>query len=114
MDAPLFLFTYIRVSDPLGVQGRKFYTYGPDGCYQVCEKTDSFCYVASSYDVPICLQIWEGPLSGKRIVIILWNRCSKAATITAKWDMMGLESLTSASVRDLWKVNMATLSFFSC
>lgn len=67
--------------DPLGIQGRKVYSTGTDGC----------------------LQVWAGPLSGHRIVVALWNRCSKAATITAGWDALGLESSTSVSVRDLWQ-----------
>ncbi|KAK6131843.1 hypothetical protein DH2020_034417 [Rehmannia glutinosa] len=49
--------------DPLGVQGRKVDTYGPDGCYQ----------------------IWAGPLTEQRTVVAFWNRCSKPATITANW-----------------------------
>ncbi|XP_058007906.1 alpha-galactosidase 3 isoform X3 [Hevea brasiliensis] len=67
--------------DPLGVQGRKVYTAGTDGC----------------------LQVWAGPLSGNRLVVALWNRCSKAATVTAKWNVLGLESGTSVSVRNLWQ-----------
>ncbi|KAJ9160456.1 hypothetical protein P3X46_025856 [Hevea brasiliensis] len=67
--------------DPLGVQGRKVYTAGTDGC----------------------LQVWAGPLSRNRLVVALWNRCSKAATITARWDVLGLESGTIVSVRDLWQ-----------
>nr|XP_016477460.1 PREDICTED: alpha-galactosidase 3-like [Nicotiana tabacum] len=67
--------------DPLGVQGRRVYAAGPDGCEQV----------------------WAGPLSGNRLAIVLWNRCSKAATITAKWGAIGLQSSISVSVRDLWK-----------
>lgn len=66
--------------DPLGVQGRKVYAYGPDGCSQV----------------------WAGPLSGQRLAVVLWNRCSKPRTITAKWNSLGLESSTSVSIRDLW------------
>ncbi|KAL0321771.1 UNVERIFIED_CONTAM: Alpha-galactosidase 3 [Sesamum calycinum] len=66
--------------DPLGVQGRKVYSYGPDGCYQV----------------------WAGPLSGERLAVVLWNRGSKPATITAKWASLGIESSTSVSIRDLW------------
>lgn len=49
-------------------------------------------------------QVWAGPLSGQRLVVALWNRCSKAATITAPWGVLGLESSTSVSVRDLWQV----------
>ncbi|KAG5558117.1 hypothetical protein RHGRI_008137 [Rhododendron griersonianum] len=67
--------------DPLGVQGRKVYVSGTDDC----------------------LQVWAGPLTGHRIAVVLWNRCSKAATITAAWGALGLESSTSVSVRDLWK-----------
>ncbi|KAL0303960.1 UNVERIFIED_CONTAM: Alpha-galactosidase 3, partial [Sesamum radiatum] len=74
--------------DPLGVQGRKVHTYGPDGCYQV----------------------WAGPLTGQRYVIALWNRCSKPATITAEWTAIGLESSASYSVRDLWKHEYVSLN----
>ncbi|KAG6402048.1 hypothetical protein SASPL_138918 [Salvia splendens] len=67
--------------DSLGVQGRKIYAYGPDSSYQV----------------------WAGPLSGQRLAVVLWNRGSKASSITVKWDVLGLESSISVSVRDLWK-----------
>ncbi|KAL5569623.1 hypothetical protein UlMin_026198 [Ulmus minor] len=67
--------------DPLGVQGRKVNVTGPDGCSQV----------------------WAGPLSGQRFVVVLWNRCSNATTITATWKSLGLQSSTSVSVRDLWQ-----------
>ncbi|XP_042013413.1 alpha-galactosidase 3-like [Salvia splendens] len=67
--------------DSLGVQGRKVYSYGPDNSYQV----------------------WAGPLSGQRLTVVLWNRGSKASSITVKWDVLGLESSISVSVRDLWK-----------
>ncbi|KAL0401101.1 UNVERIFIED_CONTAM: Alpha-galactosidase 3, partial [Sesamum latifolium] len=74
--------------DPLGVQGRKVHTYGPDGCYQV----------------------WAGPLTGQRYVVALWNRCSKPSTITAEWAAIGLESSASCSVRDLWKHEYVSLN----
>ncbi|KAI0519325.1 hypothetical protein KFK09_006768 [Dendrobium nobile] len=67
--------------DPLGVQGRKVSVAGNNNCTQV----------------------WAGPLSGERTVVVLWNRCSDAAKITAKWEILGLETSTSFSVRDLWK-----------
>ncbi|KAH7853507.1 hypothetical protein Vadar_003357 [Vaccinium darrowii] len=67
--------------DPLGVQGRKVYVSGTDGC----------------------LQVWAGPLTGHRMAVVLWNRCSKAATIAAAWGALGFESSTTVSVRDLWK-----------
>ncbi|KAL3834764.1 hypothetical protein ACJIZ3_009500 [Penstemon smallii] len=80
--------------DPLGVQGRKVYAYGPDGCFQV----------------------WAGPLSEQRMSVVLWNRCSKSGTITAKWGTLGLESSTSVSIKDLWKheyVSQNSISSFS-
>ncbi|XP_073305892.1 alpha-galactosidase 3 [Primulina huaijiensis] len=67
--------------DSLGVQGRKVYSYGPGGCYQ----------------------IWAGPLSDQRLAVVLWNRCSKSAIITAKWNKLGLQSSISVSIKDLWK-----------
>ncbi|THF94513.1 hypothetical protein TEA_026509 [Camellia sinensis var. sinensis] len=67
--------------DPLGVQGRKVHVAGTNDCRQV----------------------WAGPLTGQSLAVALWNRCSKAATITAAWGTLGLESSTSVSVRDLWK-----------
>ncbi|KAK6932928.1 Glycoside hydrolase, family 27 [Dillenia turbinata] len=67
--------------DPLGIQGRKISVEGSNDCQQV----------------------WAGPLSGNRLVVALWNRCSEAANITAKWESLGLESTSTVSVRDLWK-----------
>jgi len=67
--------------DTLGVQGRKVSAEGLDGCRQV----------------------WAGPLSGGRLAVVFWNRCSEATSITAKWDTIGLESTVAVSVRDLWK-----------
>ncbi|QCD91272.1 alpha-galactosidase [Vigna unguiculata] len=40
---------------------------------------------------------------GIRLVVALWNRCSKVATITASWEALGLESGIHVSVRDLWQ-----------
>nr|KJB72965.1 hypothetical protein B456_011G207400 [Gossypium raimondii] len=67
--------------DSLGVQGRKVYVSGEANC----------------------LQVWAGPLSGNRLVVAFWNRCLKAATITARWEVLGLESSTNVSIRDLWQ-----------
>ncbi|KAJ6831627.1 alpha-galactosidase 3 [Iris pallida] len=67
--------------DPLGVQGRKVTSAEENGCSQV----------------------WAGPLSGGRLVVNLWNRCSKPVTVAAKWEVLGLDASTSVSVRDLWK-----------
>ncbi|KAI9110708.1 hypothetical protein K1719_018146 [Acacia pycnantha] len=67
--------------DSLGVQGRKVQVSGKDGCCQV----------------------WAGPLSGNRLVVALWNRCSQVSTITASWNVLGLQSGTQVSIRDLWQ-----------
>ncbi|XP_027361750.1 alpha-galactosidase 3 isoform X2 [Abrus precatorius] len=72
--------------DSLGVQGRKVQIAGADGCRQV----------------------WAGPLSGNRLVVALWNRCTKVATVTASWEALGLESGVHVSVRDLWQHKVVT------
>ncbi|XP_075670612.1 alpha-galactosidase 3 isoform X1 [Castanea sativa] len=80
--------------DSLGVQGRKVNVTGTDGC----------------------LQVWAGPLSGHRLVVALWNRCSKGAIITALWETLGLQSGTSVAIRDLWQhiyVTGSAVSSFS-
>eukprot|EP00252_Welwitschia_mirabilis_P013804 TRINITY_DN3042_c0_g1_i1.p1 TRINITY_DN3042_c0_g1~~TRINITY_DN3042_c0_g1_i1.p1 ORF type:complete len:403 (+),score=77.17 TRINITY_DN3042_c0_g1_i1:501-1709(+) len=63
--------------DPLGAQGRK---------------------VAKNGD----LEVWAGPLSNKRVAVILWNRGNGMATITANWADIGLPSNAVAQARDLW------------
>ncbi|KAG6476925.1 hypothetical protein ZIOFF_066173 [Zingiber officinale] len=67
--------------DPLGIQGRKIYSQGNDGCSQV----------------------WAGPLSESRVVVALWNRCSEVVTITVSWEILGLDIAASFSLRDIWK-----------
>ncbi|ERN05380.1 alpha-galactosidase 3 [Amborella trichopoda] len=67
--------------DPLGIQGRKVSAEGSD----------------------YCSQVWAGPLSGNRMVVALWNRCSEPVTIKAKWETIGLHSSASVLMRDLWK-----------
>ncbi|CAL9776424.1 unnamed protein product [Musa acuminata subsp. burmannicoides] len=64
--------------DPLGVQAKKVRMYG-----------DS--------------EVWAGPLSGYRTVVILLNRSPEFRTITAQWDDIGLPPNTVVEVRDLWK-----------
>ena len=61
-------------------------------------------------DKLVWFQVWAGPLSGQRLAVVLWNRGSKASSITVKWDVLGLESSISVSVRDLWKVGRYNLS----
>ncbi|BBN09172.1 alpha-galactosidase [Marchantia polymorpha subsp. ruderalis] len=49
------------------------------------------------------VQVWSGPLSGDRTVLLLWNRSKKAFNIKASWSDIGLPSGTPVTVRDLWK-----------
>jgi len=48
------------------------------------------------------LQVWSGALSKNRCAVVLFNRSTKEAQITANWEKIGLATGTSASVRDLW------------
>jgi alpha-galactosidase len=71
--------------DPLGVQGRKVLTF-PRGL--------------SSGEK---LEIWAGPLSGERLVVLLWNRANSAEVVTFTLNQVGLDARTPVTVRDLWK-----------
>eukprot|EP01018_Ginkgo_biloba_P033905 Gb_08854 [translate_table: standard] len=64
--------------DPLGIQGQK----------------------VSKHDD---LEVWAGRLSNQRVVVILWNRSSSRATITAKWEHIGLHPSVEVRVRNLWR-----------
>ncbi|XP_048438309.1 alpha-galactosidase-like isoform X1 [Pyrus x bretschneideri] len=48
------------------------------------------------------MQVWAGPLSGKRVVVVLWNRGGSLAPITVTWEEIGLSPDTPVIVRDLW------------
>uniref|UniRef100_A0ACD5YZK8 Uncharacterized protein n=1 Tax=Avena sativa TaxID=4498 RepID=A0ACD5YZK8_AVESA len=67
--------------DSLGIQGRKVLSQGKGGCREV----------------------WAGPLSGKRLAVTLWNRCSETVNITMRLPDVGLDGSYAYSVRDLWK-----------
>ncbi|KAM0920320.1 hypothetical protein ACQ4PT_007595 [Festuca glaucescens] len=67
--------------DSLGVQGRRILSQGEGGCGEV----------------------WAGPLSGKRLAVTLWNRCSETVNITMTLADVGLDGSSAYSVRDLWK-----------
>ncbi|OMO65116.1 Glycoside hydrolase, clan GH-D [Corchorus olitorius] len=64
--------------DPLGVQGRKIRFKGG-------------------------LEIWAGPLSRGRLVVVLWNRSHSRKPISFGWREIGLHPLRPCLVRDLWK-----------
>lgn len=48
------------------------------------------------------LEVWAGPLSGNRKVVVLWNKLAYKAKITASWSDLGLNSTTTVRARDLW------------
>ncbi|XP_058779359.1 alpha-galactosidase-like [Vicia villosa] len=48
------------------------------------------------------LEVWAGPLSDNKLAVILWNRSSSKATVTASWSDLGLKPGTSVDARDLW------------
>ncbi|CAN6195390.1 unnamed protein product [Urochloa humidicola] len=47
-------------------------------------------------------EVWAGPLSGGRVAMILWNRGSTEASITAAWSSIGLNASTVVDAHDLW------------
>jgi alpha-galactosidase len=49
------------------------------------------------------LEVWAGPLSKSRIVVLLLNRSVIKSTISAYWADLGISTDTSMEVRDLWK-----------
>ncbi|XP_010245336.1 PREDICTED: alpha-galactosidase-like [Nelumbo nucifera] len=63
--------------DPLGVQGRKIRSQAGLG-------------------------VWAGPLSGRRVVVVLWNRSWARAPITVGWREVGFSPFSPVIVRDLW------------
>ncbi|KAH1233948.1 Alpha-galactosidase [Glycine max] len=48
------------------------------------------------------LEVWAGPLSNNKVAVILWNRSSSKAKVTASWSDIGLKPGTSVEARDLW------------
>ena len=48
------------------------------------------------------LEVWAGPLSGGRTVVVLFNRYYKSSSITAEWSSIGLDPDQKMSVRDVW------------
>ncbi|KAL2600965.1 hypothetical protein AAZV13_10G141400 [Glycine max] len=48
------------------------------------------------------LEVWAGPLSDNKVAVILWNRSSSNATVTASWSNIGLKPGTMVDAKDLW------------
>jgi alpha-galactosidase len=63
--------------DPLGVQGHRVWKEGTS-------------------------EIWLKPLSGGRQALLLFNRATASATITATWDMLGRPAGATLRLRDVW------------
>ncbi|KAJ1265361.1 hypothetical protein BS78_08G070900 [Paspalum vaginatum] len=47
-------------------------------------------------------EVWAGPLTGGRVAVVLWNRGSAEASITAYWSSIGLNESTVVDAHDLW------------
>ncbi|GLU06297.1 hypothetical protein SLE2022_233400 [Rubroshorea leprosula] len=48
------------------------------------------------------LEVWAGPLADNKVAVVLWNRGSSTANVTAYWSDIGLNSSTVVDARDLW------------
>uniref|UniRef100_A0A1J3FXT7 Alpha-galactosidase n=1 Tax=Noccaea caerulescens TaxID=107243 RepID=A0A1J3FXT7_NOCCA len=49
------------------------------------------------------LQVWAGPLSGYRVVLLLLNRGPSRSPITAFWDDIEIPANSIVEARDLWE-----------
>ncbi|GAU29014.1 hypothetical protein TSUD_165320 [Trifolium subterraneum] len=56
------------------------------------------------------LEVWAGPLNNNKVAVVLWNRSSSNATVTASWSDIGLEQGTIVDARDLWEHSTQSLS----
>ncbi|KAK8687400.1 hypothetical protein V6N13_086222 [Hibiscus sabdariffa] len=48
------------------------------------------------------LEVWAGPLHNNKVAVVLWNRGSRKATITALWSDIGLDPAVAVKARNLW------------
>ena len=56
-------------------------------------------------------QIWAGPLSGSRVVLVLLNRATVPHSITGNWDDIGIPESSVIEARNVWEVILIRLSF---
>ncbi|KAJ8525857.1 hypothetical protein K7X08_006829 [Anisodus acutangulus] len=49
------------------------------------------------------LEVWAGPLSGRRVALVLLNRSYWSMKIKAHWDDIGIPPNTLVLARDLWE-----------
>ncbi|KAI3419941.1 Alpha-galactosidase [Psidium guajava] len=54
-------------------------------------------------------EVWSGLLSGDRVAVVLTNRGPSAATVTAEWSDIGLNSSVIVDARDLWEHSTTTM-----
>ncbi|XP_021902359.1 alpha-galactosidase-like isoform X2 [Carica papaya] len=71
--------------DPQGIQGRKIRSKGD-------------------------LEVWAGPLSRGRLVVVMWNRSNARAAISVAWREVGIPPLKPVIVRDLWAHSFVYMS----
>ncbi|XP_050214739.1 alpha-galactosidase-like [Mercurialis annua] len=55
-------------------------------------------------------EIWSGPLSRKRTVVLLWNRSGSMAPISVSWRDIGVSPNSSLMIRDLWAHSYVSMS----
>lgn len=48
-------------------------------------------------------------MSDGRVAVVLWNRGSSKATVTAYWSDIGLQPTAVVDARDLWEVRIQIL-----
>ncbi|CAI0540739.1 unnamed protein product [Linum tenue] len=48
------------------------------------------------------LEVWAGPLSQKRVAVVLWNKGSSPDKIVANFSDIGVPPFALVDVRDLW------------
>ncbi|KAK2360102.1 alpha-galactosidase [Trifolium repens] len=56
------------------------------------------------------IAVWAGPLKNNKVAVVLWNRSSSNATVTASWSDIGLAPGTIVDARDLWEHTTQSLS----
>ncbi|KAG2687502.1 hypothetical protein I3843_09G054600 [Carya illinoinensis] len=95
MKAPLLIGCDIRsaTAETLGILGNK---------EVIGVNQDPLGIQARKIRSEAGLEVWAGPLSRRRIVIVLWNRSRFRAPISVGWRDVGLSPFMSVTVRDLW------------
>ncbi|XVF50349.1 hypothetical protein PTKIN_Ptkin04bG0090100 [Pterospermum kingtungense] len=48
------------------------------------------------------LEVWAGPLYNSKVAVVLWNRGSWKANVTAFWSDIGFQPKVAVKARDLW------------